>query len=550
MKRFLPLVLSCFLASALPAAESASAIRLNTLGYLPAAPKHASIARAAKGAEFRLIRLHDKSVVASGKVETFVQNQDTGEDLAIVDFSSVSAPGEYRLVVAGVGESPVFKISPTLYTEPFFLVTRAMYLWRCGVEVEGEWNGRRFHHAACHVDDAWMDHATGKHEKVNSVGGWHDAGDYNKYVTNAGVTVGAMLRAWEEFKPQIEKISLRIPESGGKLPDYLAEIKFETDWLLTMQAADGSVYHKVSTERFGPFVMPEKEKAPRYFCPGGSISEANFVAMLAQAARAIRPYEPEYADRLLAAAVKTYRHLVAHPADRPPDMSKFKTGPYLSKDPDERLWAAAEIWETTGDATALADLETRIRALRPKFQEDFDWGELKNLGLLAYLFSSREGRDPALVDALRQNLIQVADTIVAKSRKHGYARPLFDRYYWGCNGGVVRQAMLLHAAYRLNKNEAYRAAILDGINHVFGRNIHGRSYVTGLGFNPPKAPHDRRSGGDKVDEPWPGYLVGGPHPAAKDWYDVEPDARTNEIAINWNGALIYALGAALAMQPE
>ena len=56
-------------------------------------------------------------------------------------------------------------------------------------------------------------------------------------------------------------------------------------------------------------------------------------------------------------------------------------------------------------------------------------------------------------------------------------------------------------------------------------------------------PHDRRSGGDDVAAPWPGYLVGGPWPNATDWYDVEEDYRTNETAINWNGALIYALAA-------
>jgi len=62
---------------------------------------------------------------------------------------------------------------------------------------------------------------------------------------------------------------------------------------------------------------------------------------------------------------------------------------------------------------------------------------------------------------------------------------------------------------------------------------------------PPLHPHDRRSGGDEVDPPWPGYLVGGPNPTARDWNDVLADARTNEFAINWNAALIYALAGFL-----
>ena len=69
--------------------------------------------------------------------------------------------------------------------------------------------------------------------------------------------------------------------------------------------------------------------------------------------------------------------------------------------------------------------------------------------------------------------------------------------------------------------------------------------MTGLGRNPPLNPHDRRSGADNITPPWPGYLVGGPHPSPKDWVDSQNDYRTNEIAINWNGALIYALAGFL-----
>ena len=140
-------------------------------------------------------------------------------------------------------------------------------------------------------------------------------------------------------------------------------------------------------------------------------------------------------------------------------------------------------------------------------------------------------------------MIRVADGIVEKAERHPFGRPLGATYYWGCNGTVVRQAMNLHVADLLAGDKKYEAAMLDAINHVLGRNPHGRSYVTGLGYRPPMFPHDRRSGGDKVEAPWPGYLVGGPWPTAKDWHDDQDDFRTNEIAINWNGALIYALAA-------
>ena len=146
---------------------------------------------------------------------------------------------------------------------------------------------------------------------------------------------------------------------------------------------------------------------------------------------------------------------------------------------------------------------------------------------------------------IRNSLRATADEIVAARDAHGYARPLGTRYFWGCNGTVARQVIVLEAARRVEAKPEYRQASLDALNHLFGRNVYGRSFVTGLGGDPPKYPHDRRSASDNVEPPWPGYLVGGPHPRATDWHDDQNDYRTNEIAINWNAALIYALAAGL-----
>ncbi len=37
----------------------------------------------------------------------------------------------------------------------------------------------------------------------------------------------------------------------------------------------------------------------------------------------------------------------------------------------------------------------------------------------------------------------------------------------------------------------------------------------------------------------------GPHPAT-DWHDEQASYQVNEIAINWNSALVYALAACLS----
>jgi endoglucanase len=165
--------------------------------------------------------------------------------------------------------------------------------------------------------------------------------------------------------------------------------------------------------------------------------------------------------------------------------------------------------------------------------------------LLTYLTSQRSGRDVKLVESLRADLLATAGGIVQTRGAHGYARPLGTQYSWGGNGSVARQVVLLQAAHRLSPKPEYRQTALDALGYLFGRNPFGRSFVTGVGDQPPLHPHDRRSGADQITEPWPGYLVGGPNPGANDWHDLQEDFRTNEIAINWNAALIYALAGFL-----
>jgi hypothetical protein len=90
------------------------------------------------------------------------------------DFSMITNSGRY-VVAAGEGKtavfSPPFVIGGDLLhqqaAEPGY---RFFYYQRCGTAVPG-------FHAACHLDDARM--PDGTHRDLS--GGWHDAGDYNKY---------------------------------------------------------------------------------------------------------------------------------------------------------------------------------------------------------------------------------------------------------------------------------------------------------------------------------------------------------------------------------
>jgi endoglucanase len=513
-------------------------IRLNSLGFIPWQNKRASINTACS--TFTLVKTSDNAVAYTGTVTGPAVHAGTGETIYLADFSLLCDEGTYYLDVKGVGRSPAFPIGYHIYDSVYYTAMRGMYLMRCGTTVSGTYRGNSFRHASCHTYDAYLDYYSNSHTVKESKKGWHDAGDYNKYTVNAGITVGMLFDAWQLFKPSIESIELDIPESNGALPDFLAEIRWEIDWLLTMQFDDGKVSHKVSATGFCGFIMPNAEIDNRYFVPWGSAATADFVAMTAMAARFFEPYDTAYAAQCLAAAHKSYDFLAANPADVSPDQTGFSTGGYTTRDADDRLWAAAEMWETTGEEKYLADFETRASAQSVKVDVDFDWSNVKNLGMYTYVLSNREGRRTGLYDSVKERLLLAADTVAARGNNNLYGRTLTN-YYWGCNGSIARQTMLMQIAYRFSPKKEYLNGCLDAIGHLFGRNYFRRSFVTGIGINPPMNPHDRRSGGDAITDPWPGYLVGGGWPTETSWVDIQDNYNTNEIAINWQGALIFAL---------
>ena len=192
-----------------------------------------------------------------------------------------------------------------------------------------------------------------------SLRGWHDAGDYGKYTTNGAFTVGMMLQAWERFPRRSARCRCRFPRRGGAIPDFLDEVKWELDWLLTTQFHDGSVSFKVTATNFESNVLPEDDGARRFYTDVSTAAAGDLPPVLAQAARVYEPY-----DAALAASYLEAARLGSLPggdtAAAQPRSDRLLTGGYdaSSPDRDNRLWAAAELWETTGEAAYLTAFES------------------------------------------------------------------------------------------------------------------------------------------------------------------------------------------------
>ena len=242
-----------------------SDIHLNSLGFLPEMQKKATIVT--KCSNFAVKKAANDETVYSGKVTGPLHQDDVNQDVWIADFSKVTEKGKFYLDVQGVGRSIDFEIGDKVYDFALYTAMRGFYLWRCGTAVQGEHNGQRYSHTPCHMQDGYQDYIGIEGSKRDGTGGWHDAGDYGKYTVNAGATVGVLFLAWDHFQDHLKGVSLDIPDTAPGYPDFLKELKWETDWLLKMQYPDGSgkVSHKLTRLNFSPFIMPEKDTEKRYF---------------------------------------------------------------------------------------------------------------------------------------------------------------------------------------------------------------------------------------------------------------------------------------------
>jgi endoglucanase len=295
-----------------------------------------------------------------------------------------------------------------------------------------------------------------------------------------------------------------------------------------------------------------------------SCATADFAAVMAAAARVYRRFDPAFATAALAAAEKAWAWLSAHPDVPFRNCCGVQTGEYGDADcRDERLWAAAELFRTTGEAEYERHVTAHVAALGGPTVTDGPpqwWQDVRNMALFAYVLSAPAGADDPVRARIRADAKAAADVIVARSATNSYRvslRP--DDYVWGSNGVVANYGVLLVLANLVSPNAAYLEAAADNLHYLLGRNTFGLSWVTGLGDRPFRHPHHRPSGADDNVEPWPGLLSGGPNrfggdavidalpaaPPARRYRDDQASYASNENAINWNSALVLLLASAL-----
>jgi endoglucanase len=563
------LVAFSLLAASAFAAAPTTDIKVDQVGYLPSSPKIALVAAASPAGDFTIRRSSDDTVILRGKLTPGAADADSGDHVQAADFSSLHETGKYYLDVANIGRSWNFQIAPDVYARAYYLAMRSYYGQRCGTAVDLGPEFPGYKHAVCHVDGQYHQTSgeTGTHPHDGK--GWHDAGDYGRYVVNSGISTGTLLWAYELFGTRIRNRTLNLPESGNGTPDILNEIRWNLDWMLSMQASDGGVWHKQTSERFCGFIMPENDKLTSYVVGTGaqpfksSCATGDFAAVMAIASRIYRPFDAAFAGATLAAAKHAWAWVEKNPSVIFRNPKGITTGEYGdARCDDEHLWAAAELFRTTREGV----YEQYVTAHAPEFLHSIgpasppNWGNVATLGLWTYALS---GAKTPLAGQISGASTEAADVLVERTRQTPYHHDMTTKdYNWGSNSNAANYGVQLLVANAIHPDPRYVDAAAENLHYLLGRNTFSLSFVTRVGEHSFQHPHHRPSAAGGLAEPWPGLLSGGPNhakqdsemrkmpdlPPAKMYLDKTGSYASNEVTINWNAPLVFLLAGMLQAQ--
>ena len=368
-------------------------VRYDQCGYLPDAESFAVVGSQGMPAPgYRLYDSATQRIVTQGKRRAARgRHAESGRDAADVrpyragdarDRPLLARPG--RRLARGAHRSRPRRLCPCPPSD--HAVSRLAALWsdvevgliarrlpplpgRCGRAFRGR-RGRRRRSPS----------AVRRVELRGRRGGWHDAGDYLKFVGTTAYVLAVELMALRDHRAALG--------SGGD--DLAVELRWGLDWLLKM-VAGAEPYHQVGGEgdHDPGWRLPESDTTTPLAAYDGRplfrMARGHGRNLLGRSAAAfafgaqVYASDPAYARRLLAAARSAQAQAKARPGVQNPDPPDF----YRERSGDDDLvLGAAALARATSDAAFAADALALGRSLAPKAGTPIGWDSVDALALL------------------------------------------------------------------------------------------------------------------------------------------------------------------------
>ncbi len=527
---------------------------MSQIGYVPSSEKRLFLDAKYANADFKVV--NNQSVVFEGVVTPAKEWPASGTAVCYADFSALQKDGQYSLLIGGVSLTDSILIKSDIYHSVSVALVKSYYMARASQEIFPRYAGD-YARLAGHIDNKVIVHPSAASKQrpagfvFSSPGGWYDAGDYNKYIVNSGISTYELLHAYDLFGAQLEGFNTNIPESGNGVSDLIDETIYNLRWMLTMQDPnDGGVYHKLTSKSFTGMELPNLDSTKRYVVSKTTAATLDFAATMAKAYRVLLPLSkafPSLADSCISCSKSAYKWALLHPDIQYVQASDIHTGQYEDNHlSDEWFWASMELFYSTHHTSYL----NQINLATQKFTNP-NWADVNTLALFSLVsINGRSGLSADNETLLNTSLVTLADKYLHIYKSSAY-RVSLDTFPWGSNGELANQGVLLMHAYLITKNREYLNAADAAANYLLGANPLGYCFITSFGKKSPKHIHDRRSEGDHVVAPIPGLLVGGPTTQARSdcgegaylsaypalsYSDLNCSYSTNEIAINWNAS--------------
>lgn len=504
-------------------------IQINQLGYTPSMKKVA-IMHGDLSSELHIADASGKTVMTLPVPPS--RTEIWGDQVAQVDFSALTEPGVYTLHCGGESSWP-FPIAQAPYQTCLTALVDMFYYQRCGGDLDER--AGVFAHPACHTSPARI---YGTEERLEVSGGWHDAGDFGRYIVPAAKAVADLLLA-RQWNPDA------FAHPG--LTPLLEEARWELEWMLKMQRADGGVYHKVSCARFCGMIMPHEEKEELIISPVSTTATGDFAACMAMASRFYAKEDAAFALRMREAAERAWDFLQQTDPILFRNPDGISTGGYGDgSDADERLWAHVELALTCGDDKYLSAAREALLRQEQHFVS-LGWGNVSGYAALEGLMLPND-----LAELCRKWILHAAD--LALERINSYGITMTERLPWGSNMNISNDGMVFYQAWCLTGKDDYRTAAERQLHYLLGVNPVDTCYVSCFGSNPMLHPHHRPSVALSVCQP--GMLSGGAasgmmdacarehlqgQPAGKSFIDKYESYSTNEICVYWNSPMVALL---------
>ena len=446
-----PATASSQLATSTAASEPGVWIRVNQVGYLPADPK---------------IAILSSNEPQAGEFTVGYYKADIGPDCGAwgpfrhnyrLDFTTFSRDGTYRVFFGNIKTRP-FRIGDDAYKDVPAKLLQFMQLQRCG---DNPVTGKK-----CHQQDG-IDTLT--NQRVDLVGGWHDAADRLKHMITTTYCTAALFLAGAEDEarhgaamvrkghPDSDTIYVQIGDDRDHLPPDALWQDDRTDY------GWGPGGPRAAWRATG------KPEGPEYK------NQSNGLANLTGRAAAAMA---------LAGDIKTakslYQLAMSHPGCA---MSVPVRAPYYYTERnylDDLEWAATELYIATREPQYLkqaieyadqAGASEWMGLTRHKHYEFFPYVNLAHRRLYPHVDDATKGR---LAGYYRAGLERVRE--LAEKNPYRLGTPLV----WCSTNDVTAFATQAALYEKMTGDPTYRPLAAEARDWIFGRNPWGVSFVIGV----------------------------------------------------------------------